>query len=176
MDVLSYYPPAESRYYEVEGGGEVDRDGEDSKIAVSKISIKTEIGLKGLIEAGIKYIFDHNRNGVLSTDVDTHLAVTNNGYRSATLNTSAYSAAINTGGYSVAINTGSHSIATNKGYGFISASTGSYSAVMNKGDCSAVINTGYCSVAMDTGDCSTAVSMGDCSTASVKGEKVLLVD
>jgi len=58
LNVFDYYPPAGSRFCEVEGSGEMDQDGSDSKVATSKIHIGVEIGLKGIIEAGIKFILD----------------------------------------------------------------------------------------------------------------------
>ena len=54
LDVFGYYPPANSRYCEVEQSGKIDKDGDDSKVASSKIKILGEIGLKGILEAGIK--------------------------------------------------------------------------------------------------------------------------
>jgi len=57
LDVFNYYPPSDSKYAEVTGSGKVSRDISDSKIAVSKIKIDIEIGLKDIIERGIKFIF-----------------------------------------------------------------------------------------------------------------------
>lgn len=54
MDVFGYYPPASSRYVEVEGSGKTDHDTDDSKVACTKIRIGVEIGLPGLISAGVK--------------------------------------------------------------------------------------------------------------------------
>ena len=59
MDVLAYYNPAGSRYCEVKGSGTTDKDTNDAKVAVSKLHISAEIGLKGLIEAGVKFILDN---------------------------------------------------------------------------------------------------------------------
>ena len=56
MDVFGYYPPSNSRYCEVEQSGSIDR-GQD-KIASSKIRIQCEIGLSGIIQAGVKFILD----------------------------------------------------------------------------------------------------------------------
>lgn len=62
FDVFSYYPPSSengiNRYCVVEGGGSIDKDSDDTKIACSKLHISAEIGLKGLVEAGIKFILD----------------------------------------------------------------------------------------------------------------------
>ena len=62
FDVLGYYPPStekgSSRYCIVKGSGNIDRDGDDTKVACSKLHISAEIGLKGIIEAGVKFILD----------------------------------------------------------------------------------------------------------------------
>lgn len=62
FDVFSYYPPSVengiNRYCVVEGGGSIDKDSDDTKIACSKLHISAEIGLKGLVEAGVKFILD----------------------------------------------------------------------------------------------------------------------
>lgn len=62
LDVLGYYPPSMkkglSRYCIVEGSGNIDKDGDDTKVACSKLHISAEIGLKGLVEAGVKFILD----------------------------------------------------------------------------------------------------------------------
>ena len=58
LEVLGYYGPANSRYFEVEQSGELQKDDDGSKVASSKISIKCEIGLRGLIDAGVKFILE----------------------------------------------------------------------------------------------------------------------
>lgn len=59
FDVFGYYSPSDSRYCTVEGSGKAYKDKNDSKVAVSKIHISAEIGLKGIIEAGVKFILDN---------------------------------------------------------------------------------------------------------------------
>ena len=55
-DVFSYYAPGEnSRYCIVTQSGEMDNNEGDSKVASSKIHIETEIGLDGIIKAGVKF-------------------------------------------------------------------------------------------------------------------------
>ena len=103
MDVFGYYPPSDSRYCTVEGSGKEDRDNDDSKVATSKIHITAEIGLKGLIEAGVKFILD-KVNWKDNKESNT-------GDRSAATNTGNYSAATNTGDYSAAIVSGKGSVA-----------------------------------------------------------------
>ena len=55
LDVFGYYPPASSKFAEVEQSGEVGRDGGDSKIASKSISISAEISIAGLVKAAIGY-------------------------------------------------------------------------------------------------------------------------
>ena len=56
LDALRYYPPGESRYCEVEQAGDMNRDGCDTKVASSKITVGAEIGVPGLIKAHIEYV------------------------------------------------------------------------------------------------------------------------
>ena len=86
MDVLVYYNPADSRYCEVEGSGTIDKD--DTKVAVSKLHISAEIGLKGLIEAGVKFILDKvNWKDNKESNTGDYSAATNTGDKSAATNT-----------------------------------------------------------------------------------------
>ena len=153
FDVFGYYPPSGSRYCSVEGNGKSDKDNEDSKVSVSRLHISAEIGLKGIIDAGIKFIFD-------KVNWENN-KITNTGDRSAVANTGDRSAATNTGNWSAATNTGDRSAATNTGY---------RSAATNTGDRSAVANTGNWSAATNTGDQSAATNTGNWSAASVEGK------
>ena len=55
LDVLSYYA-AGSRYALVEQSGQLSRHGDDTKVASSKIKIKAEIGIAGLVHAAVEYV------------------------------------------------------------------------------------------------------------------------
>lgn len=59
LDVFSYYPPASSRYCEVEQSGKTDTNSDDSKVASTKIKIGAEIGIPGLVKAQIEYVKAH---------------------------------------------------------------------------------------------------------------------
>ena len=98
FDVFRYYSPSYSRYCEVEGDGNSDKANDGSKVSTSHIHISAEIGLNGLIKAGVKFILDKvNFNDAKST---------NTGDRSAATNTGNQSAATVEGKESVAIVTG----------------------------------------------------------------------
>jgi len=172
MDVFSYYQPIDSRYCEVEGDGEFDRDDEDSKVSCTKIRIGAEIKLPGLIQAGVKFIMDRV-NWLDSKESNTgyQSAATNTGHRSAATNTGYQSAATNTGDRSAATNTGDRSAATNTGYQSAATNTGDRSAATNTGDQSAATNTGYRSAATNTGHRSAATNTGDRSAATNTGDR-----
>ena len=129
FDVFSYYPPSVengiNRYCVVEGGGSIDKDSDDTKIACSKLHISAEIGLKGLVEAGVKFILDKvNWKDCKESNTGNRSAATNTGYQSAATNTGNRSAATNTGDYSAATNTGDQSAAEVSGKDSIAIVTG----------------------------------------------------
>ena len=110
LEVFGYYSPATSRYCEVEQSGTMDKDGD--KTASSKISIQCEIGLKGIIEAGVKFILNKvNWKDNSKTNTGDQSAATNTGYQSAATNTGDRSAATNTGDQSAAKVEGKASVA-----------------------------------------------------------------
>ena len=105
MGVFGCYPPSNSRYCEVEQSGSIDR-GQD-KIASSKIRIQCEIGLSGIIQAGVKFILDKiNWKDDNATSTGDQSAATNTGNQSAATNTGDCSAAKVEGKESIAVVTG----------------------------------------------------------------------
>ena len=55
LDVFSYYYPAKNKFCNVEGFGKVSNDTDDTKVAVSDLKVKAEIGISGLVKAAIEY-------------------------------------------------------------------------------------------------------------------------
>ena len=110
LEVFSHYAPADSRYCEVEQSGKTDKSGDDSKVASSKIHISCEIGLKGIIEAGVKFILGKvNWKDNKESNTGNRSAATNMGNQSAATNTGNRSAAKVSGKESIAIVTGKDS-------------------------------------------------------------------
>ena len=161
MDVLGFYAPCDdtgnpNRFCEVEGSGDFDTS-KDDKLCCTRLKVNAEIGLQGLIKAGVKFILDRvkwNDN-----------KQSNTGDRSAATNTGNYSAATNTGDRSAATNTGYQSAATNTGYCSAATNTGDRSAATNTGNYSAATNTGYQSAANVEGKESVAIVTGKDSKA-----------
>ena len=177
FDVFGYYDPT-SRFCEVDLDAN-DQTHDDSKRVGKKIRIETEIGLSGLISAGVKFILDkvdlknakESNTGYRSAATNTgdQSAATNTGDQSAATNTGNQSAATNTGDQSAATNTGDQSAATNTGNWSAATNTGNWSAATNTGDQSAATNTGYRSAATNTGYRSAATNTGYRSAATNTG-------
>ena len=169
MDVFGYYNPADSRYCEVDLDTNEQTE-EDSKRVGKKIKIETEIGLSGLIQAGVKFILEKvDFKSAKENNTGTQSAATNTGTQSAATNTGTQSAATNTGNWSAATNTGNQSAATNTGNQSAATNTGTQSAATNTGNQSAATNTGTQSAATNTGDWSAATNTGDWSAATNTG-------
>ena len=170
MDVFGYYPPSDSRYCEVELEENGQKSSDDSKRVGKKISVKAEIGIAGIIKAGVEYIKEQvDWEDDKATNTGDYSAATNTGYQSAATNTGYQSAATNTGYQSAATNTGYYSAATNTGDRSAATNTGYQSAATNTGNKSAATNTGYQSAATNTGDRSAATNTGNKSAATNTG-------
>ena len=177
LDVFNYYAPGgNSRYCTVTQSGVTDKEGIDSQVASSKIHIETEIGLDGIIKAGVKFILDKvNWKNQKESNTGNYSAATNTGYQSAATNTGDYSAATNTGNQSAATNTGYQSAATNTGNYSAATNTGNQSAATNTGNQSAATNTGDYSAATNTGNYTAATNTGNYSTAKVSGKESIAI-
>ena len=62
LDTFRYYKPGESRYCEVDVEDNGQRNTYDTKICGKHIKIGAEIGLKSVINAGVRFVFDKCEN------------------------------------------------------------------------------------------------------------------
>ena len=131
MDVFGYYPPSDSRYCEVDLEENGQKSSDDSKRVGKKISVKAEIGIAGIIKAGVEYIKEQ-----VNWEDDK---ATNTGDQSAATNTGNWSAATNTGYQSAATNTGYQSAAIVEGKESIALATGINSKAKGKIGCFIVL-------------------------------------
>ena len=191
LDVFAHYAPADSRFFVADLDGVTDEEEGDSKRAGTKIKLRAEIGIAGIVKAAVEYIKEKaesskTQTGTCSaatntgtcsaaTNTGNYSAATNTGNRSAATNTGNYSAATNTGTRSAATNTGTCSAATNTGTRSAATNTGNYSAATNTGNYSAATNTGNRSAATNTGNYSAATNTGDCSAATVDGKESIAI-
>jgi hypothetical protein len=109
LDTLSYYPPSNSVYRQVQLEGVKKSEGGDSKVAGRKIKIGAKLSLMDLAKLHVDFVMENVKPG-------DHSAATNTGYQSAATNTGDHSAATNTGYRSAATVSGKDSIAVVTGY------------------------------------------------------------
>ena len=109
FDVFAYYAPAGSRFAIVEQSGEIARHDSDTKVASSRIHLKAEIDLAGLVKAGIEWTFSK----ALPVDPESPASAT--GDRGAASATGYSGAASATGDSGAASATGESSVAMASG-------------------------------------------------------------
>ena len=56
LDVLNYYPPVTSRYFESELEGVTDEKQDDTKRVGNRLTLKAELSIAGLVKAQIEYV------------------------------------------------------------------------------------------------------------------------
>ena len=105
LDVFAHYAPVGSRFFVADlDGVTYETESDDTNRVGTKIKLKAEIGIAGIVKAAVEYIKERAESSNNQT-----------GYCSVAANTSDRSAATNTGDWSVATNTGNWSVATNTG-------------------------------------------------------------
>ena len=96
LDVFAHYDPASSRFFVADLDGVTDeRESCDTKLVGTKIKLRAEIGIAGIVKAGVEYIKEKAESSKNQT-----------GYCSAATNTGDRSAATVDGKESIAIVTG----------------------------------------------------------------------
>ncbi|KAB2738570.1 hypothetical protein F9K90_07780 [Brucella anthropi] len=189
LDVFRYYPPASSRYGEVELSGDTSKEGNDTKIAAAEITIKAELKIPELIAAVVRYIVErakridgHHATGerelievhgdrAIATASGNWSAATASGNWSAATASGDRSAATATGYQSAATATGYQSAATASGDRSAATASGSWSAATASGWRSAATATGYQSAATASGWRSAATASGNWSAATASGDQ-----
>ena len=102
LDVFAHYAPADSRFFVADLDGVTDeRESCDTKLVGTKIKLRAEIGIAGIVKAAVEYIKERAESGDNQT-----------GNRSAATNTGYCSAATVDGKESIAIVTGADSKAS----------------------------------------------------------------
>jgi len=174
LDILIYYDPANSVFHHVEGYGDVSKDNNDSKIAVSKIKIGAKIGISEFVKLSFEAIFKRCKDNMASNSGDRSMA-SNSGYSSMASNSGYSSMASNSGYRSMASNSGDRSMASNSGDRSMASNSGYSSMASNSGYRSMASNSGYSSMASNSGDRSMASNSGDRSMASIEGANSIAI-
>ena len=151
LDVLHYYPLKDSpRFFEVECGGNVDKSGEDSKLACTELTVKGEVNFAGLVKATVNAVFNRVKGKEPFSSGDC-------------------STAGSSGDCSTAGSSGYYSTAGSSGDCSTAGSSGDYSTAGSSGDCSTAGSSGNSSTAAATGAYCSAKAYGKDSIAVVNG-------
>ena len=150
LDCFSYYPPGNSVYHEVTQSGKLSRDGDDGKIASTKMHIGARLDIRGMVSAAIEFT----------------KARTTTEYTDPKMATAGDCGAATAGNYGAAT-AGYKGAATAGNYG---AATAGYKGAATAGDCGAA-TAGYKGAAT-AGDCGAATA-GDCGAATSRGTSVV---
>jgi hypothetical protein len=142
LHVLRYYKPGASRFAIVEQSGEISRHDEDTKIASSKITVKAELNLAGLIKAAVKYTTSRAKPVKGSTTTGKNASATASGDSGA------------------ATASGNSGAATASGYYGAATASGDYGAATASGDYGAATASGYSGAATASGDYGAATASG----------------
>ena len=161
LDVFDYYPPAGSRFFEVEQSGSISKSDEDTKVASKKIKIGAELGIAGLVKAAVEY---------------TKERCTQNEGDKAT----GYKGAASATGYKGAASaTGDKGAASATGYCGAASATGDWGAASATGKSSAAMACGIEGKAMGNLGCALfLVERGeyDGETYPIVSVKAVIVD
>ena len=161
LDVLHYYPLKDSpRFFEVECGGNVDKSGEDSKLACTELTVKGEVNFAGLVKATVNAVFNRVKGKEPFSSGDFSTAGTSGDF----------STAGTSGDYSTAGTSGDYSTAGTSGYASTAGTSGDHSTAGTSGYASTAGTSGYASTAGTSGDFSTAGTSGDFCTAGTSGD------
>ena len=161
IDVLSYYSPATSRYFEAEADEVSGERGDDSKIVAKKMTLKAEIGIPGLVKAQVEYVKKQ-----IGFD-DAIKRANAEGENHATGDQGAASA---TGDQGAAFATGNWGAASATGYRGAASATGNWGAASATGDWGAASATGNRGAASATGKSGVASATGYQGAASATGK------
>ena len=165
LDVLSYYYPlggdgTPNRFCEVEAGGDIDTS-EDDKLCSTHIKVKAEIGLKGLVKAGVKFILDR-----VSMNKEKNAATAGNYAHAATAGDDAHAATA--GNYANAATTGNCAHAATTGNCAHAATAGDYANAATAGD--------YANASVCKPDCIAVVTGKDCKAKGRIGSWIVLTE
>ena len=148
LDVLHYYPLKDSpRFFEVECGGDVDKSGEDSKLACTELTVKGELNFAGLVKATVNAVFNRVKGKEPFSSGNRSTAGTSGNCSTAgtsgdgsTAGTSGYGSTAGTSGNrSTAAATGSYCRAKADGKDSIAVANGAHSKARGAMGCYLVL-------------------------------------
>jgi hypothetical protein len=160
LDCLNYYAPNESVYHEVELDDNGERQKEDTKVVGKKIKIGAEIGLKGIIEAGVKFIYEKASENADNSSSGNYSSSASSGDSSRSASSGNSSRSASSGNYSSSASSGHSSRSASSGHSSRSASSGNYSSSASSGNYSSSASSGHSSRSEAKGKHCAAAALG----------------
>ena len=111
LDTFRYYAPPDSRYCEVDVDDNGERNSDDTKICGKHIKIGAEIGLEGVINAGVRFVFDKCESATEECASGVRGNAAASGERGTAVVTGAYGDASALGKQCLAVAWGAESVA-----------------------------------------------------------------
>ena len=121
FDVLRYYHVSDgARFFQVECGGEVDKSGDDSKLACTELTVKGELKLTDMLKIGVEAVMKRVKKKTAGAKETSASGRYSTGAASGDYSTGAasgrYSTGAASGRYSSAEVSGKNSLAVANGY------------------------------------------------------------
>ena len=133
LDVFNYYPPCDSRFFEVEQSGDLSSGNDDTKIASTKIKIGAELNIAGLVKAAVEFTTSRCTQGKGDKATGDCGAASATGYCGAASATGTRGAASATGYQGAASATGYCGAASATGTRGAASATGKSSVALASG-------------------------------------------
>ena len=175
LAVWGYYSPCDNnRFCEVEQGGETVKDESTSKVSSTKIKIKAEIGIAGLVKAHIdilkKSTINKIKEWVGKKDIDKNSAQIGSSGDSAKIGSSGDSAQIGSSGDSAKIgSSGDYAQIGSSGYYAKIGSSGYSAQIGSSGDSAQIGSSGYSAKIGSSGYSAKIGSSGDSAQIGSSG-------
>ncbi len=174
MEVWDYYDMLSSRYAEVEQSGKIDKEENSTKVCSSRIKIKAELELAGIINIGVEWLKDitspSKADGVLNDNGDRKNQIGSSG-DSAQIGSSGDYAKIGSSGDSAKIGSSGDSakIGSLGDYAQI-GSSGYYAQIGSSGDYAKIGSSGNYAKIGSSGDSAQIGSSGDYAQIGSSGD------
>ena len=140
MDVLHYYPLRYGpRFFEVECGGDVDKDDNDSKFACTELTVKGELKLADFIKLSVKTTFERAMRRAKAKESGDSSSAATSGNSSSAATSGNSSSAATSGDSSSAVSTGYRTKAAAVGKNSIAVANGAHSKAMGAMGCYLVL-------------------------------------
>lgn len=132
LDVLNYYPPATSRYFEAELEGVTAEKRDDTKRVGNRLELKAELSIANLVKAQIEYVKERATPEDTEHTTGNQSAASATGYQGAASATGDWGAASATGNRGAASATGYRGAVSAPGKAGVALSAGIYGKVMGE--------------------------------------------